>query len=98
MITLPEQFGSSGSGALLTEQLTPTGETILALFLYDENGDAVGDGHTVEAFKDIPFLAAVDSFFPLDNGQPIQIEFNGDAFAVPALSSKSEGPVVVILD
>jgi len=83
---------------LLTDEIAPPDDTILALFLYDENENQVGDQTTIDAFASIPFLNGVDSFYPLTDKAGISIEFNGDSLTVPAISSKTDGPVVIILD
>ena len=83
---------------ILTDEIAPAEETTLALFLYDENANGKSDWSPVATFAELPFLTGIDSFFPVDTGEPIRLNLNGNSFSIPALAASTDGPVVVILD
>lgn len=83
---------------LATDALASPAQTLLALFLYDDNANQKTDGGKLELFDGFPFLNAVDMFIEAKPGNTITTEFNGQPLNAAAWPAESTGAVVLVLN
>ena len=82
---------------LSTAEFASEDNTTIAYFLYDD-GNAQTDETEVGLFGFTPFLTGVDVFFPTDQGETVNLVFNGRQINVPSWPSESEGVTVAVFD
>jgi hypothetical protein len=83
---------------LSTPEFTSPSQSVIALFLYDNNRNSQTDLNAVAAFSSFPFLNAIDMFFPTNEEYPIKYDFNGRKLTAYNWKSKGEGVSVVVFD
>lgn len=81
---------------LSTEVLSAPGATAIAFFCYDQEGDGVGQGEPVAAFRFFPFLQGADIPLPANPPQSHQLTLNGRTLTVQGRPSGSEGVVIAV--
>ncbi len=103
-------FSSSQAVSSMRDNLTINGfelssdtyaspeQTSIAFFLYDDGNDGETTYAVPTLFAAFPFLSGADIFFPTDPPGSISIEFNDRRLNARNWRSKSDGPVVVVLD
>jgi hypothetical protein len=71
-------------------------KTAIAFFVFDEKSDGQSTGMAISAFKNLPFMAAVD--FLIDpEFAPIDVNLNGRRMMIPGIRA-NEGIVVVVYE
>jgi hypothetical protein len=84
---------------LSTPAFTPASNTVIAMFLFDGNGNGQSDLTVPGLFGLLNvFLSARDMFIPTTPPAPVPLVFNGRAMAVPNLRSASDGVIVAVFD
>lgn len=83
---------------LTTPTLAPPEKSLIAMFLFDEDGDGQTGGTAAEgAFGALPvFLGGLDVSIPADRGRSVSATLNGSTLRAPAWPSDTEGAVVFI--
>jgi hypothetical protein len=84
---------------LSTNAITPASNTIIAMFLFDDNNNQQSDYTTPGLFGILnTFLTARDMYFQTNFHYAVPLRFNGRYLHVPNLKSESEGVIVAVFD
>lgn len=97
VITGRDQLSVNGN-ELANNQLASAANTTIAMFLYDDNKNKISDLNPIRSFSAFPFLAGVDLFFKLNEGDYSTFKMNGRTLNVPNWPSASEGVGIAIFD
>jgi hypothetical protein len=82
---------------LSTQEFASESNTTIAYFLYDD-GNGQTDESAVGLFSFTPFLTGVDVFFPTDQQETIDLNFNQRELHVPSWPSETEGVTIAVFD
>jgi pimeloyl-ACP methyl ester carboxylesterase len=83
---------------MATELVASAEETLIALFLFDENGNGETDGTRVELFNALPFLEGLDYYLQADEPETIEIIRNGRILRARNWPSETDGGLIVVFD
>lgn len=87
------------NNVLSTSAITPASNTVIAMFLYDDNNNQTTDLSEPFLFTLLTqFLTARDVYFQTTTPASIPLRFNGRELFVPNLKSQSEGIIVTVFD
>lgn len=90
---------SADNVVLSTQDITPAANTVIAMFLYDDNDNQQTDLTEPFLFSFLSqFLTGRDVYFQTNTPSAIPLRFNGRTLNVRNLRSNSDGVVVAVFD